>query len=55
MGQDYYKLLGIDKNASEEEIKKAYKKMVSRLISEFIPPTFMTDTPLTGLEMASRP
>jgi len=30
MGQDYYKLLGIDKNASEEDIKKAYKKMVSR-------------------------
>jgi DnaJ family protein B protein 4 len=29
MGADYYKLLGIDKNASEEDIKKAYKKMVS--------------------------
>ncbi|OCH93047.1 DnaJ-domain-containing protein [Obba rivulosa] len=27
MGADYYKLLGVDKNASEEEIKKAYKKM----------------------------
>ena len=24
---DYYKLLGVDKSASEEEIKKAYKKM----------------------------
>lgn len=24
---DYYKLLGVDKNASEEEIKKGYKKM----------------------------
>lgn len=27
MGRDYYKILGIDKNASDDDIKKAYKKM----------------------------
>ena len=26
MGKDYYKILGIDRNANEDDIKKAYKK-----------------------------
>ena len=27
MGKDYYKILGIDKNASQDEIRKAFQKM----------------------------
>lgn len=30
MGKDYYKILGITKGATDDEIKKAYRKMALR-------------------------
>ena len=27
MGKDYYKILGVQKNADADELKKAYKKL----------------------------
>lgn len=52
MGTDYYKLLGIDKSAGEDEVKKAYKKMVRSLI--FLPLYLSLTSAYPGFEMASR-
>jgi preprotein translocase subunit Sec63 len=50
MGLDYYKLLGISKNASDDEVKKAYKKMVRNQRSTV---AFDTLTLSIGPEVAS--
>ena len=33
---DYYKVLGIEKNASKEEIKEAYEKQVEKIKKEVV-------------------
>jgi DnaJ-class molecular chaperone len=33
---DYYKILGVEKNASKEEIKEAYEKQVAKIKREVV-------------------
>jgi len=36
MGKDYYALLGIEKGADEDQIKKAYKKMALKVYNDYL-------------------
>lgn len=53
MGVDYYKLLGVTKDASEDDIKKAYKKMVRNFAGLRI--AIADNLDCAGAEMAPRP
>lgn len=52
MGKDYYKILGIDRSAADDDIKKAYKKMVCLMFLSCITGMLLTSN-FTGTEMAS--
>jgi preprotein translocase subunit Sec63 len=52
MGKDYYKLLGVAKDASDDDIKKAYKKMVLNYPLAY--QSNLINTRFLGTEMASR-
>jgi len=39
MGLDYYKILGVDKGATDDDLKKAYRKLAMKCHPDKIPTT----------------
>ena len=45
MAQNYYDVLGVDKNASEDEIKTAYRKLAKKYQAGYVPDMQCAITP----------
>jgi preprotein translocase subunit Sec63 len=55
MGKDYYAILGISRDADDDTIKKAYRKLGMYFYSEIINAFILTlDFSLNSFKMASR-
>lgn len=59
MGKDYYKILGVSKDADDDAIKKAYKKQGKYRLSVALTGVFLNTVVLTlilcSFKVASRP
>jgi len=54
MGKEYFKVLGIEKGASEDEIKKAYRKMALKFHPDKNKDEIKKSLPKDGLKVSSR-